>query len=270
MCITQKSIRAVSLSIGYRLVQWFSEDIDFKIKSDTSKNRSDYKAFRKTVIELINTQDDFEIDMGSIFSADESKFFSFNISYPHNHELDNSLRNSIKLEMHFQEEALLSENKQIQSFISQFTKSDAETNIACVSPLETAADKFSALLWRINTRDRSHQVGSSKNDPTLVRHLHDLCALEKHVINNKNFIPTIIDAFNADIGRGGLDNTLTLTQVISSTIELLTTEELEYRREYTQFVEAMSYAKDDERIIYDEAIKSFTRIANIVSGGDKS
>jgi hypothetical protein len=40
-------------------------------------------------------------------------------------------------------------------------------------PVETAADKLSALAWRVHARDRA----SPEDDPTIIRHLHDLAAL---------------------------------------------------------------------------------------------
>ena len=42
----------------------------------------------------------------------------------------------------------------------------------CVHPVETAADKLSALSWRARSRDRSR----ANDDPTIIRHLHDLAA----------------------------------------------------------------------------------------------
>jgi hypothetical protein len=42
-----------------------------------------------------------------------------------------------------------------------------------VDPIETASDKLCALAWRVCTRDRS----AHDDDPTIIRHLHDLAAL---------------------------------------------------------------------------------------------
>jgi len=39
----------------------------------------------------------------------------------------------------------------------------------CVDAVETAADKLSALAWRVLVRDRT----SPNDDPTIIRHLHD-------------------------------------------------------------------------------------------------
>jgi hypothetical protein len=42
----------------------------------------------------------------------------------------------------------------------------------CVDPVETADDKLSALAWRVPARDRTR----ADDDPTIIRHLHDLAA----------------------------------------------------------------------------------------------
>jgi hypothetical protein len=66
----------------------------------------------------------------------------------------------------------------VASFIAQYRKADPEVlSIARVDPVETAADKLSAFVWRMIIRDRM----SKKDDPTIVRHLHDLAALEDAV-----------------------------------------------------------------------------------------
>ena len=48
------------------------------------------------------------------------------------------------------------------------------THIGCIDPAESAADKLSAIAWRILDRVR----GGEDDDQYLVRHLHDLAILE--------------------------------------------------------------------------------------------
>src|SRR5207237_33701 len=50
------------------------------------------------------------------------------------------------------------------------------TSMACVSILETVADKFVGLTRRAG----AELAGLDEPDPTLVRHLHDLHALREH------------------------------------------------------------------------------------------
>lgn len=60
----------------------------------------------------------------------------------------------------------------------------------CVDPVETAADKLSALAWRVLARDRTR----ARDDPTIIRHLHDLAALERHVVSAPRFAELVLAA----------------------------------------------------------------------------
>ena len=254
-----------SLSKGYGLIQRFSEDMDFKVKAETQKTKNECRSFRQRVIEIIGAQESFTIDKQSIKSQDGSKFFSCNIAYPQNFELDDALRRTgLQLEMRIQNDPLLSEDRPIGSFVSQFTEEKPETRILCIQPIETAADKFNALLWRLLTRKRTDDLGTRDNDPTIIRHLHDLCALKEVVIIEGDFIPLTKTTFTKDIGRRGSDATLSIEQAIQQVQKIINSEDDQYRKEYDQFVAAMSYARDDEMITYDRSLQAFTEIAELV------
>ena len=63
------------------------------------------------------------------------------------------------------------------SFVAEALRRPPEIpSIACVSILETAADKFVGLTRRAG----AELAGLDEPDPTLVRHLHDLHALRQH------------------------------------------------------------------------------------------
>ncbi len=255
-----------SLSKGYGLIERFSEDIDFQIITKAPTSRGERRAFRTAIIALVNGHPDLSVDAASIESRDSSNFFSFNILYPQTHKLDGALRANLLLEMSFKEDAVPVEKRDIQSFFAEFTKDSAETEIDCVTPVKTAADKFSALLWRIIVRDRSEELGTTKNDPTIIRHLHDLSALEKLALADEGFIAIVNATFKADIEarRGGIDPTLSLSDCTTQAQAILTSQDKEYRAEYTKYVEAMSYAKDDERTDYTKALASFAQLIVVV------
>ena len=254
-----------SLSKGYGLIQRFSEDIDFQIMSKIPTNRMTRRTYRTEIIDLINNQEEFSVDIDNVESANNSNFFSFNISYPKTQELDNSLRANLQLEMSFKQGVLPVENCNIQSFVAQFTKEDAETNIDCISPAKTAADKFSALLWRINARDHNQRLGDSKNDPTIIRHLHDLSALEEIALTDQNFVSIVHATFAEDSERGGVSKDLSLKESAKKALHDLGNYKA-YRNEYRQFVDAMSYASEQDRINFETARASFKRIIDIVTG----
>jgi len=65
----------------------------------------------------------------------------------------------------------------VTSFVAEAPRRPPEiANIACVSILETAADKFVGLTRRAG----AELAGVDEPDPTLVRHLHDLHMLREH------------------------------------------------------------------------------------------
>jgi len=245
-----------SLSKGYGLIQRFSEDIDFKIKASAMPSRAKRRQFRKTVIDLVNAAEGLRVD--DMVFHDGGHFFGLDIIYPQMHGLDHSLRPHLKLEMKFLTVPFPTEWRQISAFVTQFKKDPPDCAIECVSPVETAADKLSALIWRLRTRDRSQPPGSRDNDPTIVRHLHDLCALEKRALADQNFARAARRAHCDDSRRGGQVEAPLAEATMEAWACLLT--DPEYEREYAQFVDAMSYAPDAERIEFTAAVAAFSRL----------
>jgi hypothetical protein len=147
----------------------------------------------------------------------------------------------------------------VQSFVSHARQAAPEVvSIACVSPVETAADKLSALTWRLPARQR----GAPKDDPTIIRHVHDLAALENVAAHSQDFCPLVLQLLNQDATRGmPLPHIAALppTAWMSYALQILR-EDLEYRREYEQFVTAMSYTPDDERLPFDDALAAVSRL----------
>ena len=135
--------------------------------------------------------------------------------------------------------------------MAEYKGEEPETGILCLSPVEIAADKFSSLTWRVLKRDRS----SEKDDPSMIRHLHDLCALHDMIQNNqKLFTQTALTSFAVDQERQNRNVGLPLAKASQKALETLREDEL-YTQEYKQFVDEMSYAGDGERIIAEQAIQ---------------
>lgn len=62
----------------------------------------------------------------------------------------------------------------VSSFVNELSKRVPEADVvACSDPTESAADKLSAITWRIPDRIR----GEAYDDPSIVRHIHDLAIL---------------------------------------------------------------------------------------------
>lgn len=250
-----------SLSKGYNLIKRFSEDLDFRIITEESITRGDRKTIREDIISKVVKIPEISLVENSLLSQNSSKFFSFNIKYPQIFAPSVSLRPHLKLEFCFENCILKPEYCDIRSFVTFYRKSDIDCRIKTISPIEIAADKFSALLWRINIHNRSADPGTTENDPTMLRHLHDLASLF-NVISDSNDFQNIVQAsFERDRGRKGSDKVKSLKELSQETFGKLMSDPL-YSQEYAQFVAAMSYAPTNEQIQFNDAVVSFKNLSD--------
>lgn len=256
-----------SLSKGFKLIQRFSEDLDFKIIPlvSNANSRGGRKKFKESLIETLSTNSNFKILEDTIVSENESKSVKFNIKYPKTYQSKRKLLPYLRIEITFHNALCLNQEKrQISSFVEQFTKNTDTFYIDCVSPIETAADKISALIWRAHTRDRSQRLGDKNNDPTIIRHLHDLCALKEISLCSQGFKKTLETAYENDKKRGnGAMKEISLSRALLSTCEKIQKDPL-YKNEYEEFVNQMSYARDDEIISYETALSSLKDYAKSI------
>ncbi|NET61123.1 MAG: nucleotidyl transferase AbiEii/AbiGii toxin family protein [Symploca sp. SIO2E6] len=251
-----------SLSKGFGLIQRFSEDLDFKvILPESGFNRNKCRSYRRQLVDAIRKgSSQWSLNDNDIFSRNQGRFFYCQIGYQCNFALVTTLRPHIKLEISFKSPALPVEEKSLQSFIAQALGNQPEVPaIACVSPIETAADKLSALTWRV----LSQQLGNKLDDPALIRHLHDLTALEILLTEYHDFPNLIITLLEEDVGR---DKDLNLLAIPPIERLFLMLQYLEddpvYADEYERFVTSMSYATEDERPSFRQALDSAHRIVS--------
>lgn len=249
------------LSKGYDLIQRFSEDIDFRIDISKSPNRNQRRKFRQGLIKLIDSIEGLTIDKNSIHSNYESKFFSFHIQYNQISSQHSALRPYLKLEMTFNKIMQTPEQRHVNSIIEKYTGKKSEIVIDCVTPVETAADKFSALCWRIEVED------NKTPDPTLMRHLHDLCALQNEIIGNIDFVNLVNNSIQNDLGRQGSNESLSLQEKIALVTSKLETDSI-YAENYENFVSTMFYGTKSERISFQEACQSYNKIAKFILSHD--
>lgn len=251
-----------SLSKGYGLIKRFSEDLDFilTVPDGVTLSGGQRRAFRKEVVAAIQEDERFSIDENSVMRGDSYRFFKMPVQY--DRTFDGSfLRPHLQLEMTFMDLKRPVEHRNILSIVSEVTQAESELEIDCVSAIETAGDKLSALTWRILVRDRADE----KDDPTVIRHLHDLAALEGVIIGAKDdFISSARESLEQDKNRRGGDviANMPIADRLENALKLLKEDGL-YQKEYAQFVESMSYADENERISFEEAIKAFERIVGI-------
>jgi hypothetical protein len=252
-----------SLSKAWGLIKRFSEDFDFKVTMPpgASRNRAkkDRSAYRERVLNTL-------IGAGFVLDEDpkkrdENRFFSAALFYPGQFSIGPGLRPHVRIEMSLMPPELPSIARPVGSLIALTQGQAPEVPaILCVDPIETAADKLSALAWRVHARRR----GNEQDDPTIIRHLHDLAALKAAVTASTDFVPLVRKAMEGDVGRGG-DATASSdpATLLAGMLERLSTDRL-WAGEYEAYVDAASFAASDELISFDRALAAVTELVTLV------
>ena len=251
-----------SLLKGHGLIKRFSEDIDFKLilsavflAKSGNQQRKKLKSFRDA---LTSRWDETGFKITSVESGSGHGFFKIEMDYPSLLDPHDSLRPHILAEISAKPPRLTVTERPITSFVAQYDVSEAElAGIACVDPVETAADKLSAFSWRMIVRDRSNE----NDDPTIVRHLHDLAMLDEICGSNPGFAALLHEVMEGDRHRGnGAVADLSPTNRLAAMSKKLDEDEL-YRAEYCRFVESMAFAGEQEIPSFDQAIAALARLS---------
>lgn len=114
---------------------------------------------------------------------------------------------------------------------------------------------MSALAWRVCTRER----GGSKDDPTIVRHIHDLAALEPRALASRALVGLLREAAAADTGRAGGRAPADVNKRFVLMLELLRSDPL-WADEYRAFVRDKSFAAPDDAMSFETALQSVERL----------
>jgi hypothetical protein len=252
-----------SLSKGWGLIKRFSEDIDFKVAmpvaASRSKARNERSDYRERILAAL-AEAEFTLD-GEPMKRDESQFFSVNLFYPSLFVTGPGLRPHLRVEMTLTPPTLPPVARPIGSLIGMAERKPPEIPaFPCVDPVETAADKLSALAWRVHARQR----GSVKDDPTIIRHLHDLAALRETVAASGGFADLVRDAAAGDAGRAGEGTaSIAAATLLSGMLEKLTDDKL-WAGEYEDYVDAVSFARPAERISFDAALAAVRDLVALI------
>ncbi len=251
-----------SLSKGWSFIKRFSEDIDFKVimpqAASGTAGRYERRAFCEQILSALMTSE-FEL-LGVPLIGNESRFFAADLAYESHFATGAGLRPHLRIKMSFDTPALKPVNRPIQSLIAQAQKQPPEVSIfPCIDPIETAADKLSTLAWRVCARRR----GSKGDDTTIVRHLHDLAALEGAVSGASGFAALAQKTAEDDTGRGGEGAPSNPKERFAAMLDLLHNDKL-WASEYETFVLQASFAKEDERIGFAEALAATRRLVEKV------
>lgn len=251
-----------SLAKGWGLIKRFSEDIDFKVAmypaTTKAEGRRKRGAYREAVLSAL-TGNGFELVDDPVI-GNESQFFAASLAYPGQFTAGRGLRPHIRVEMSFHTPALKPIDRPISSLIGLAQKQHPEVaSFPCVDPVETAADKLSTLAWRVCARER----GVANDDPTIIRHLHDLAALESHIAKASGFAALARQTAEADTGRGGQGVPVNAAERFTAMLARLGNDKL-WASEYETFVLQVSFAKEDERISFADAFAATRRLVTLV------
>ena len=252
-----------SLSKGYGLVKRFSEDLDFRLFAPgIDPKRSRRRSCREALIEALRNTAEWTIREEDIQVRNASRTFKCEIAYPFVFDQSPILRRKISLDVTFGAPAVSPEERPVRSFVAEARRDPPEVpSIACMAPVEIAAEKLSALTWRVLTPRR----GIGNDDPALVRHLHDLAALKHHAADHPAFSELVTSALEADADRG--DSVVGLaaqspSERVSAAVATLATDP-EYRDEYALFVAAMCYGAG-EAPAFDSALAAVRHLGQRV------
>jgi hypothetical protein len=219
-----------SLSTAHQLIRRFSEDIDFKVIVDAGDPKTlaaARRTFRDEVVKHLQAAA-FVMD-GEPVIANASRFFRASFHYGPRFPEAAGIRPTLQVEMTFEGTKRLPQQRAAHSLLSRSLRRAPEIDaLACVDPIETAADKVSALAWRVAKRDRSQ----ANDDPAVIRHLHDLAALAPLVAENEEFRDLAREVLTEDAARARMPG-ITGNTLLARMLPTISNDAL-WQREYEQ------------------------------------
>jgi hypothetical protein len=244
-----------SLSKGYGLIKRFSEDLDFRLDPTprTANDRPLWREFRERLVEIVRDVEGLKPNVDEI--ALGSNFCKLPVHYQQIFDIPNALRPHLQLEFTYGSPRRAAQCRQVSSLIGEVAGQEAELEILCLSPEETAADKLCALTWRVLRRDRS----SDDDDPTVIRHLHDLRAVLPVLEVDKSFREDVERAHEADNEARKRQIDMSLREGVRKAREALE-EDPVWRQEYDRFVTATWYGHESAKIPFDEALSGLDQL----------
>jgi hypothetical protein len=252
-----------ALSKAHSIINRYSEDIDYRVMSPKHlQTRSHLSRFKNYIVGYLN-KNGFIIPDNRIRARNNNRYFTIEINYETHFDRHIALRPHIQIEMSVRAPQLVTTNRAISSFINEISNLPPEAiMVSCSDPIESAADKLSAITWRIPDRIRHGEY----DDPSIVRHIHDLAILGKVIVNEKLFASLAINSMQDDLNRSKNNlnfSSQSLRVKLTNMLSILENDHL-YPKEYKHFVESMSYAPYDKTPKYEEALTMIKSLVNKV------
>ena len=239
------------LSKAYGLIKRFSEDLDFRVQGTEIESRSARRNYITQLTEALANSQLFQ-DI-TLKKEDQSHRAILTLTYPHIFEQDQSLRPHIKMELIFNPVLLETQVKPIHSLADQFLHNqNTSFDVICINPVETAAEKLSALIWRTLYYKQDF-------DPTLLRHLYDLASLkELLVVKQSQFTDLLAKIYQTDQSKWQHQYQFeTLPKAMQQLHQVLLLEP-KYKKAYQSFVQNMCY--DTNALSFEEATASLKAV----------
>ena len=233
------------LSKAYGLIKQFSEDLNFRVQGTEIESRSARREYVAKVIDTLTKSQLFK-DI-TVKKEDQSHRAILTLTYLHVFEQAPSLHPHIKVKLIFNPVTLDTQIKPVQSLSDQFLRNSKEVfDVMCISPIETAAEKLSALLWRT-------LYSKQDFDPTLLRHLYDFASLKDVLLSNQTQFKALLEqVYQADQSKRDNQHSFeTLPQALEPLHKVLVSQP-KYKKAYQSFVENMCY--DTNTLSFEEAL----------------
>lgn len=253
-----------ALSKAHNLLFRFSEDVDFRVLVKPElRTRKALSSFKHSVVDALRASG-FALEDHHIKARDENRFFAIDLEYETAFPREEALRPHIQIEMTARNIQLSPVVLPVSSFLNELAKQPPEVgSISCIDPVESAADKLSAIAWRIPDRVRGDQY----DDPSVVRHIHDLAILKDRALACAGFSALVEKSMQEDDSRAKNDLTLegmTIPDKLAKMLGVLATDAA-YPEEYRRFVEDVSYAKSGDIPDFEKAVSAVRVLAETVS-----
>ncbi len=235
------------LSKAWKLIERFSEDVDFKVAVPADYGRAQRRQFRAMIIATLQAAGFGLLDQSA---GDEGRFFVLQLDYGSAFPLQHGLRPHLQIEVSLRQPKRNAIARPVASFVAEAQQKVPEVDaILCADPVETAAEKLSALAWRVlSFASQAEDAG----DPSMIRHLHDLAALEAQIIDVGEFAQLLGDVIAEDSTRGGAGHPRVMSELLAMMLAEL--DKPHWRQNYNTFIRGMSYATADKVISFDQAI----------------
>lgn len=241
-----------SLFKAHRLIERFSEDIDFLVIGDFKLAQR--KHIRDRIIRIL-IGNGFNLIHTRTF--DSGRKYELTIEYASTRDIPEYIRSHILVELSFkQSQDFEPVYKDAGSLLNIYTERELEIKeIRCTDPRQIFADKISALIWRIPDCNRSRADSSSqKLDNTIIRHLYDICKLAETLLTNSPELIALIESkVSSDMSRdrSGPPIAISAQEYGLRTIATLK-ESTDWKTNYQSYVN--NFCLKDDVIDYEQAI----------------